>query len=222
MHVHIAMMGQATEPVIKSFQALGYDRLYIVAGRKFEDSVSWVKSAMSPFGVEVGVEYVSGFDFQEIVNAIYRIYESESSGSNLNTFSINITGGTNLMAAASCSCAFFIGATIYYVMMGDGLVKDQVVPIPTPKTPNMALLKPETRQILRFILKEAECNRPVTTAKLMDEFGKTKQSLNYQINVLRKEGLVENGDGVKDDGSVDRRYRTLILTPQGRLIASWI
>ena len=222
MHVHIAMMGQATEPVIKSFQALGYDRLYIVVGRKFEDSVSRVKSAMSPFGVEVGVEYVSGFDFQEVVNAIYRIYESESGGGNVNTFSINITGGTNLMAAASCSCAFFIGATIYYVMMGDGPVKDQVVPIPTPKTPNMAILKPETRQILSFILKETECSRPVTTAKLMDEFGKTKQSLNYQINVLRREGLVENGDGVKEDGSVDRRYRTLILTPQGRLIASWI
>ncbi len=30
MHVHIAMMGRTTDPVTKSFQALGYDRLYIV------------------------------------------------------------------------------------------------------------------------------------------------------------------------------------------------
>ncbi len=222
MHVHIAMMGQATEPVIKSFQALGYDKLYIVAGKKFEDSVDFVKKTLSPFKVETSVEFVSGFDFQEVVNAVYRIYESESSKGRRCDFSINITGGTNLMAAASCSCAFFIGATIYYVLMGDGSVKDQVVPIPTPKTPNMAMLKPETRTILRFILRETDESRPVTTTKLMEEFDRTKQSLNHQLNILRSEGLVENGAPIKDDGTIDRRYRTIVLTPQGRLVASWI
>lgn len=220
MHVHIAMMGKATQPVTKSFQALGYEKLYLLTNKKYEDSVDFVKGSLSGFTVEVCTEYVSGFDFQEIVDTIYRIYEAVNGPKTM--FSINITGGTNLMAAASCSCAFFIGATIYYVLEGPGSVKDQVVPIPTPKTPNLAALKDDTKRILRFILEQTEKNNPVTTAGLMEEFDKTKQSLNHQINILRKEGLVENSEGVSPTGAVDRRYRSIVLTRQGRLVASWI
>lgn len=214
------MMGKATEPVTKSFQALGYEKLYLLTNKKYSDSVDHVEESLSGFQVEVCPEYVSGFDFQEIVDTIYRIYEAEN-GSQV-TFSINITGGTNLMAAASCSCAFFIGATIYYVMDSPGSVKDQVVPIPTPKTPNMAALKDDTKRILRYILKQTELKRPVTTVGLMEEFDKTKQSLNHQINILRNEGLVENSDGIAPNGKSDRRYRTIVLTRQGRLVASWM
>ena len=220
MQIHIAMMGKATEPVTKSFQALGYEKLYLLTNKKYSESVDRVKGSLSEFQVEVCSEYVSGFDFQEIVDTIYRIYEAEN-GPKV-TFSINITGGTNLMAAASCSCAFFIGATIYYVMDGTGSVKDQVVPIPTPKTPNMAALKDDTKRILRYILEQTELKRPVTTAGLMEEFDKTKQSLNHQINILRNEGLVENSDGIAPNGKFDRRYRTIVLTRQGRLVASWM
>lgn len=214
------MMGKVTEPVMKAFQALGFDKLYLLSNDKYQESINLVTEGLSSFRVDVKVEYISGFDFQEIVNTIYRIYERENSRGV--DFSINITGGTNLMAAAACSCAFFIGATIYYVMMGDGPVKDQVKPIPTPKTPNMAALKPETREILRYISSETDNHHDVTTAALMSRFGKTKQSLNHQINILRAEGLVENSDGIRPDGKSDRRYRSIILTPQGRLIASWV
>lgn len=220
MQIHIAMMGKATEPVTKSFQALGYEKLYLLTNKKYSDSVDHVEESLSGFQVEVCPEYVSGFDFQEIVDTIYRIYEAEN-GPQV-TFSINITGGTNLMAAASCSCAFFIGATIYYVMDGPGSVKDQVVPIPTPKTPNMAALKDDTKRILRYILEQTELKRSVTTAGLMEEFDTTKQSLNHQINILRNEGLVENSDGIAPNGKSDRRYRTIVLTRQGRLVASWM
>ena len=56
----------------------------------------------------------------------------------------------------------------------------------------------------------------------MEEFDKTKQTLNHQINILREEGLVENGEIKRPDGKVDRRYRSIVLTQQGRLVASWI
>lgn len=220
MHIHIAMMGRVTEPVTKAFQALGYDKLYLLSGTKFQESIDKVTDSLSNFKVEVIPEYISGFDFQEIVNTIYRIYEREN-GKGV-TFSINITGGTNLMAAAACSCAFFIGATIYYVMDDDKPVKEQVLSIPTPKTPNMAALKKETREILRYILKKVESGDYATTAELMEEFNKTKQTLNHQINILREEGLVENGEIKRPDGKVDRRYRSIVLTQQGRLVASWI
>ena len=220
MHIHIAMMGRVTEPVTKAFQALGFDKLYILSNSQFQSSIDSVTVALSGFKVKVESIFISGFDFQEIVDAIYQIYEKEN-GKNVE-FSINITGGTNLMAAAACSCAFFIGATIYYVVMGEGTVKEQVRSIPTPKTPNLAALKPDTKEILRFILKRVEDRGYTTTAELMDQFNRSKQSLNYQINNLRDEGLVEKGDLKLPNGKTDRRYKSIILTQQGRLIASWI
>ena len=220
MNIHIAMMGKVTEPVTKSFQALGYDKLYLLASSRYQESIDAVTAALGAFDVPVEVRYISGFDFQEIVDAIYRIYETEN-GKSI-SFSINITGGTNLMAAAACTCAFFIGATIYYVMMGDGPVKDQVIPIPTPKTPNMAAIKQDTREFLRFILEESTKGNPVTTDSLMSRFNRSKQSINQKLNILRNEGLVENGSGIGPDGRPDRRYRTIVLTRQGRLIASWV
>ncbi len=101
-------------------------------------------------------------------------------------------------------------------------MKELVLSIPTPKTPNMAALKEETREILRYILKKVEAGSYSTTAELMEEFDKTKQTLNHQINILREEGLVENGEIKRPDGKVDRRYRSIVLTQQGRLVASWI
>ena len=220
MHIHIAPMGESTQPVTKAFQALGFDKLYLLSNEKFQKSIDYVTESLSGFNVEVAPVHVSGFLFQEIVDAIYQIYESEN-GKGVG-FSINITGGTNLMAAAACSCAFFIGATIYYVMNDSRPVKEQVQSIPTPKTPNLAALKPETRKILRFILKMVEEDGYATTAELKDEFNKSKQSLNYQINILRNEGLVENGEIVLSNGKVDRRCKSIVLTQQGRLVASWI
>ncbi len=220
MHVHIAMMGQATEPITKSFQALGYDKLYVLTGEKYKDSFESVKETLRNFNVEVDSMPVTGFNFQEIVDSINRIYESEKGDGT--TFSINITGGTNLMAAAACSCAFFIGATIYYVMNDDRPVKEQVVSIPTPKTPDLGSLKEETREILRFILKRTEEGNSTITSDLTDHFDRSKQSINYQIKLLKSESLVQNGPPLIINGRTDNRSRTIELTPHGRLIASWI
>ena len=77
-------------------------------------------------------------------------------------------------------------------MRGEGPVKDQIVNIPTPKTPDIAALKPETREILRYILEETEAKNPVTTSKLMLKFNRTEQSLDHQIKILRYNGLVDS------------------------------
>ena len=58
------MMGRVTEPVTKAFQALGYDKLYLLSGTKFQESIDKVTDSLSNFKVEVIPEYISGFDFQ--------------------------------------------------------------------------------------------------------------------------------------------------------------
>ena len=71
MHVHIAMMGRVTEPVTKAFQALGFDKLYILSNSQFQSSIDSVTDALSRFKVKVESIFISGFNFQEIVDAIY-------------------------------------------------------------------------------------------------------------------------------------------------------
>ena len=47
--------------------------------------------------------------------------------------------------------------------------------------------------------------------------GRTKQSLNYQLNILRREGLVCDIADPKD-----RRCRSIGLTDKGRMVAGWV
>ena len=69
-------------------------------------------------------------------------------------YTMKITGGMNLMAAAACSTAFFMDAEIYCVMYDrekeemdepQGPVEDGVVHILTPKIPNVNGLGPNPR-----------------------------------------------------------------------------
>ena len=47
--------------------------------------------------------------------------------------------------------------------------------------------------------------------------GRIKQSLNYQLNILRREGLVCDIADPKD-----RRCRSIGLTDKGRMVAGWV
>ncbi|MBO5519163.1 MAG: hypothetical protein J5945_03325 [Candidatus Methanomethylophilus sp.] len=47
--------------------------------------------------------------------------------------------------------------------------------------------------------------------------GRTKQLLNYQLNILRKEGLAVDRPDPKD-----RRRRSITLTGKGRMAVGWV
>lgn len=217
MHVHIATAGQAVEPVIKAFNAIpGIDKVYILYSKVYGESALELESFFGKAMVPVALRPINGFDFQNIVDNIYAIYQAEH-GKGVE-FSINITGGTNLMAAAACSCAFFVGAKIYYVLRDpEKTAAEQLVQIPTPRTPNLEKIKGKTAAILGFILKKSQRGEDVRSSDIGKAFDVDKQNSSYHLGVLEGEGLIER---VTDPN--DRRVKLVRLTSQGRLVASWL
>lgn len=217
MHIHIATAGQAVEPVIKAFNAIpGIDRIYILYSKSFIESAEHLEQFFSNAMVETRLRPVDGFDFQGIVDMIYSIY-SEEHGKDVQ-FSINITGGTNLMAAAACSCAFFVGARICYVLRDpEKSASEQLVWIPTPRTPDLNRIKGKTLEILAYILQRADDGSPITTADINSHFNVDKQNSSYHLRILESEGIIER---VPDEE--DKRVKRIVMTSQGRLVASWL
>lgn len=217
MHVHIATAGQAVEPVIKAFNAIpGIDRVYILYSKVYDESALELESFFGKAMVPVVLRPINGFDFQNIVDNIYAIYQAEH-GKGVE-FSINITGGTNLMAAAACSCAFFVGAKIYYVLRDpEKTAAEQLVQIPTPRTPNLEKIKGKTAAILGFILEKSQRGEDVRSSDIGKAFDVDKQNSSYHLGVLEGEGLIERVTYPND-----RRVKLVRLTSQGRLVASWL
>ena len=217
MHVHIATAGQAVEPVIKAFNAIpGIDKVYILYSKVYGESALELESFFGKAMVPVVLRPINGFDFQNIVDNIYAIYQAEH-GKGVE-FSINITGGTNLMAAAACSCAFFVGAKIYYVLRDpEKTAAEQLAQIPTPRTPNLERIKGKTAAILGFILEKSQRGEDVRSSDIGKAFDVDKQNSSYHLGVLEGEGLIER---VTDPN--DRRVKLVRLTSQGRLVASWL
>lgn len=217
MHIHIATAGQAVEPVIKAFNAIpGIDKVYILYSKVYGESALELESFFGRAMVSVVLRPINGFDFQDIVDNIYAIYQAEH-GKGIE-FSINITGGTNLMAAAACSCAFFVGAKIYYVLRDpEKTAAEQLVQIPTPRTPNLDRIKGKSATILGFILEKSQRGEEVHSSDIVRAFDVDKQNSSYHLKTLEGEGLIER---VTDPN--DRRVKLVRLTSQGRLVASWL
>ncbi len=224
MHIHIASVGSGTESVISGFNGVAaIDRLYLIGSRQRRHSSEALEKKMKNLGIDCRTVLVSGFDFQEIVDTIYGIY-GENADRNDVRYTINITGGTNLMAAAACSTAFFIKAEIYYVMYDrdkaergedQDPIGDRVIRIPTPKIPNVNGLGPATREILEYILDND--GPDLTSVKVADAFGLSRQALKHHTDILKKEEIIEVEKWTRNN-----RLSKIALTQEGRMVAGWI
>ena len=224
MHIHIASAGSGKDNIQTGFNAVGgVDVLYLVYSNQRKHSAEDLQKQFEKIGVKCIIKGVSGFDFQEIVDVIYDIYGENVNEKNLR-YTINITGGTNLMAAAICSTAFFINADLYYVLFDrdkfeKGIpqdpVEDRVIHIPTPKIPNVNGLRPMTREILEYILDHD--NPDLTSVEVADAFGCSRQALKHHTDILKKEGIIEVEKWTKNN-----RLSKISLTQEGRMVAGWI
>ncbi len=224
MHIHIASVGSATEGVVVGFNKISsIDRVHLLASRDRRHSAEDLAKRFAGLGIECRVTLVSGFDFQEIVDAIYGIY-GENAGSSDVRYTINITGGTNLMAAAACSTAFFIRAEIYYVMYDreraergepQEPIEKRVVSVPVPKIPNVNGLGPVTREILEYILDND--GPDLTSVEVAEAFGKSRMALKHHTDILKKEGII-----TVEKWERNNRLSKISLTREGRMVAGWV
>ncbi len=215
MHIHIANIGEHPEPVKNGVRGIGnIDSIYLLYSKKFLDQAKETELSFVNQGYRCEIIQINGFDFQEIIDRIYEIYNKNSQSKT--EFSINITGGTNLMAAAACSTAFFTGAKIYYVLYNpenpNQDISERLIEVPTPKIPDVKHLKEHEKSILKA-LKDGGKKSNSTIAESLDM---SKQLCGRYIRNLEDMGLVE----ITISGT-DRRFRQVSLTREGKMISGW-
>ncbi|MCB9361880.1 hypothetical protein H6504_00450 [Candidatus Woesearchaeota archaeon] len=100
-----------------------------------------------------------------------------------NEYFINITEGTNIMAAACLTCAYYLGIGAMYV------AKDQIISIPIPGTGYSKQISSSAKQTLSKIDKELQAMDSITQSQLAG----TTQSQKYTVPlaILEKACLIE-------------------------------
>jgi len=229
MHIYIATIGKNIVPVTKAVNALpGVDTTYLIYSEKFAAEKDEACKLLEALGIEVRCIEASGFDFNAVMNAIYKAYsETHEKGAR---YSINITGGTNLMAAAACITAYYIKADVYYVQNDETKsIAELVNHIPIPRVPDAETLKDKDKDILLFIFDRNRDGNDVSNVEIAREFNLDKQNAGYHVDILKKFGLVEdrvdndqNYRGNDDGKKRDSRKNRLVITSEGKFIATWI
>ena len=222
MHIHIANIAERPEPVTNGVLGIsGIDKVFLLSSKKYENVANETKSKLELMGCKCEIRKVGGFDFQEIIDRITEIYE-ETYDKDVR-YSINITGGNNLMAAAACFCTPITGAKLYYVLYDkdnpDQPLSERILEVPVPKIRNVERFTKNERLVLKY-LREKGGGRNVDVAK---GIGMSPQQCGKYIKSLEAEGLIEvvKSHEDKDKKKVDNRSHTVTLSKQGRVVAGW-
>ena len=224
MHIHIATLGEKTDPVLKGFRLIpGIEKAYLIYSGKYPDSVEKVESYLRSGNMETQSIKADEYDFQDVMDKISGIVDREKA-SGPHTYSINVTGGTKLMAFAAYSSAYFIGATVYYIQdRNDIPLSEQLLTILTTKAPKNTKSDKKGRDILKFIYERTLNNGTVSNQDIETEFGMKKQQVSYYIKNLRESGLITTDLGVFDveKQAMNYRYNSIKLTQQGQMEAKF-
>lgn len=222
MHVHIAPVGFSREPIMKVISKVsGIDRLFLLhtSDDGSRGTAEGIRDALSGMIPSITLRTIPFSDFMGIVSTIYGIYEGTKS--NGTVYSVNITGGTNLMAAATCYSSYYIHARIYYSLNSANLpIDQQVIEVNAPSAVDVSGYKDLTKDILRLLLRRRNEGVPVTSTDIASTFGINKQKVGYHIRILVDDGLLTKTDYSLGDGRVDGRRNALVLTSQGVMIAN--
>lgn len=214
MNVHIVPHGRATEHVtrgLRSFQNV--ETVYLLTSDAFPDAGVELDETLTQFGFDTHHRLIDAFDLRSVVDTIVDIarqYRNQD-------LAINVTGGTNLVAGAATSSAFFVGATPYYVLepqTGDETIEDLVMRLPAPAQPLTFEIEGLQREVFETLaIWDQEDRRGVILREIGDELGEAPQKISYHVNRLEEQGLVRL--------EVDGRTKQVYVTDVGRLYYSW-
>jgi len=229
MHIHIAFTGNSIESTLNVIRAVAADKVYLMYGSLDADGgyrkrAEETRSAVEAMGGKCEIRMVDIMDFLSIVDEIYNVYEENSKGPG-DTFSVDITRGTNLMAAAACCTAFFTGAQVYYshdaTKMKYSSLRDLLIEIPSPKIPNIQKMGDETIEILRYIEERSRANSPVINAEIGRRFDISTPTAKYHTDRLEEAGLIERLDPISKAKGGDGRAKPFQITREGRFVLRW-
>ncbi len=213
MSIHIIPHGRVTEHIKRGLQGhSGVDGVHLLSSDRFLETSHELADELTAFGYDVEVHEISAFELRSVVDTIVTIAK-EHPGEKIY---VNITGGTNLMAGAATSSAFFIGANPYYVLepQADESIEELIVSLPAPTQPLTFDLSDSQREVLEQLGRwDAVGKRAIIGREIGDELGISAQNVSYHVGKLKEKGLVTT----KRNG----RRKEIELTDVGRLYLRW-
>ena len=244
MHVHIASIFKADEPIKKGIAAAGdVDEVYLLTASESKEAVEKVEKYCKESGYVCHSIEIDQYNYMQLILTIRDIYNKNYQKGT--RFTINITGGTKVQAAAACVAAHFISADMLYIIDDRLIGKDlsfseSVVWIPAPPKVLPEDLSDEERKLLGILLKESQPGTVITNQYIADNYYKVgdkdrKANTSYHLNKLEGKGLIRYEDRTtkevpegrkrprrKNSKRTDKRYKPLELTEMGEIYARWI
>ncbi len=231
MHVHLAFAGRESDPTINMINAIaGIDKVVILYSKTddnlYRDRAEALFDKLSESSRECELRVIKPFDFLNIVDTIYDIYEKSTRDGQKIKFSVDITTGTNLMSAAACTTAFFTNADVFYMMdkrlFPEKSLDELLVPIPSPKIPDVKRLGDLSLEILRYVGDEQDKGNEVTNAIIARHFDMQPQAIVYHTNRLLDAGLIGVEKGFTTKGKEDNRRKIIKIKREGRFVLRWV
>lgn len=228
--VHLITVGTDAERIKAGLRRMSADKVYLLhspdgaraSDGEVKDFAAIAKSMAEDLraaGYDVSLEEVPPYDLGGIVYRMVGISRRERDAGPVR-FWVNISGGTNLMAGAATAASYFLGATVYYVLRGEGTLQEKVVEFPTPAMPDADRLGDTALDCLRYVASH-EAEGDVTNARMARDMGWSPQKANHSVGVLRDWHLLDVTRGTGPNGRNMRESR-ITLTDHGRLYAAWL
>ena len=231
MHIHLAYSGRDPEPTLNTIKAIpdAIDRVALLYSESDDDvylrTTEILTEKLTDMGYGCESRIIKPFDFLDIVDTIYEIYEKYTWNAPGTRFSVDITNGTNLMSAAACNTAFFMNSDVYYILdrrrMPEKALSELLVTIPSPKIPDVKRLGELSLEILRFIAEEQDLGHEVCNIDAAWKFDMKPQAMMYHINRLLEAGVIETNDAFTPKGKLDKRRKSLSIKREGRFVLRW-
>ncbi len=232
MQIHLAFAGRDPNPTLNTIKAIpnAIDKvvlLYSVSeDRIYEKTTETLKSKLGEMGYDCESRVIRPFDFLNIVDTIYSVYEKYSELDRKTRFSVDITNGTNLMSAAACNTAFFMNSDVYYMMdqrrFKDKPLGELLVTIPSPRIPDVKRLGELSIDMLRFIAEEQDRRHEVCNVDVARRFDMKPQAVMYHINRLLDAGVIELDEAFTPKGKIDKRRKAIKIKREGRFVLRWV
>ena len=213
MEIHIATVGLTKEPILQGVNAYPIDKLILLHSNddKSKENSHEIASAVKELKIECEIAEVDAFDLEDVLISIMNIHKKYAQ----EDLSINLTGGTKVMASAALLAGYILGLRVYYIQDGSidknkgKYIKERTIELPVPRV-NIHDLEQTQKDILSYIFKEGGRLEKANTV-LHEVLKITKQNASYHLKQLTKKDLISL--------TIDGRNKIVKLTNTGKLFA---
>ena len=212
-NMHISTVGKSMEPVINGFRAHSVDRQVLLHSSGTADVARKIKERIEALVDRKICELreVDPFDMNGIVGTILEV-KNQFADSDI---SVNITGGTNIMASSALLACSMIGGHAYYVKENKTepnlSLKELVIDIPMPRV-SINEIGDKQKKIIKFL--STRKGRVDSASIIAESVGGSPQIIGYHLAELREKKLIN----IIPEG----RRKIIILTNSGSLFANMI